>query len=230
VTDALGTPLFGILLTGLAWVAAVALRRRLRTPLANPVAVSVAAIILVLLASGVPYETYNEGGALVSFFLGPAVVAMAVPLYRRRQALRRHFQPLLAGVLTGSLTGIVTAAGTARLLGATADTVLSLAPKSVTTPIAIAIVENTGGIPSLTAAIVILPGMFGAMIGPEFLRAIRLRDPLVVGLAIGAAAHGIGTARAFEVDEYTGAMSSVGMILNGVVTALLLPYLAPYPV
>lgn len=221
-------PLFGIALTTLAWVAAVALRRRARTSLANPVALSVATIIAVLQFSDISYEAYNAGGRFISFFLGPAVVAMAVPLYRRRDTVRRLLRPLLAGVVVGCVTGILTAALTARLLGATSDTVLSLAPKSVTTPIAIAIVDRTGGIPSLTAAIVILTGMLGAMIGPEFLRRIGVRDPFAVGLAVGVAAHGIGTARAFEEDEYTGTLSSIGMILNGIATAALLPWLAPY--
>lgn len=221
------TPLFGILITGLAWLAAVALRRRAKTALANPVALSVVLIIALLELARIPYDDYNRGGSMVSFLLGPAVVAMAVPLYRRREELRRHFRPIVAAVVAGSFTGILSAAGTARLLGASADTVLSLAPKSVTTPIAIAIVDRTGGIPSLTAAIVILTGMLGAMAGPEFLRRLRLRDPFAIGLATGAAAHGIGTARAFEEGEYTGAMSSVAMILNGVITAAAMPYIAP---
>ncbi|MDX9976274.1 MAG: LrgB family protein [FCB group bacterium] len=218
------TPLLGIYLTLLAWVIAVQLRRRTRIALLNPVAVAVALLIVFLQSTGIPYEAYNIGGAMVSFFLGPAVVAMAVPLYRRRAEVRQHLRPILASVLAGSLTGILTAAGTAKLLGATPDIILSLAPKSVTTPIAIGIVAKTGGIPSLTAAIVIITGMLGAMLGPQFLRLLRLRAPLVLGLALGAAAHGIGTARAFEENEQTGAMSSIAMLLNGLITAVVLPY------
>jgi predicted murein hydrolase (TIGR00659 family) len=219
---------FGLILTLSAWYFAQRLRKRTRLALLNPVAVAVALIILALYATDVSYDTYNTGGSLISFFLGPSVVAMAVPLYRRRDTVRQHLRPILASVLAGCLTGIATAAGTAVLLHASAQTVQSLAPKSVTTPIAIAIVEKTGGIPSLTAGIVILTGMLGAMFGPQFLRLLRLRDPLAMGLALGAAAHGIGTAQAFELNEETGAMSSIAMLLNGLLTALLLPYLTPY--
>jgi predicted murein hydrolase (TIGR00659 family) len=226
--DLLESPSFGIVLTLVVWLAALGIRRILRTALANPVALSVVVIVAALLLSGVPYDSYNRGANAISFFLGPAVVAMAVPLYRRRDIVRRHALPLAASVLVGCVVGILSASLTARLLGAGTATVLSLAPKSVTTPIAIGIAETTGGVPSLTAAIVIVTGMLGAMVGPEFLRRIGIRGALAVGLAVGTAAHGIGTARAFEESELTGAMSSLGMILNGLATAVVLPYIVPY--
>ncbi len=225
--EPVGNPLPGLVLTLGVWGMALFVRSRLRTPLANPVALSVAAIILLLLATNTSYEAYNVGGRYISFLLGPAVVAMAVPLYRQRILVRRHALPLLGGVVAGAICGILSAALIARVLGASAATVASLAPKSVTTPIAMALAEETGGIPSLTAAAVILTGMLGAMAGPEILRFLGVRGSLALGLAVGTAAHGIGTARAFEEGELTGTLSGIGMTLNGAVTAVLLPYVLP---
>ncbi len=223
----LTTPLFGVLLTLSVWAASMRLRQASKTALLNPVALSVVTIIIVLSFSGVSYDEFNAGGQLITFLLGPAVVAMAVPLYRRRDTLRRYAGPLLGGVVVGSVAGIASAVLTARVLGASEETLLSVAPKSVTTPIAMEITQGLGGIPSLSAALVIITGMLGAMVGPEFLRWIGVNSTLAQGLALGTAAHGIGTARAFEEGELMGSMSSLGMILNGLATAVLMPIVLP---
>jgi len=196
-----------------------------RHPLANPVALSVAALIVLLLATGTGYDTYFAGAWPLHFLLGPATVALAVPLYVHLGRIRRALVPLLAGLVAGSLTAIVSATGIAWLLGASPGTVLSLAPKSVTTPIAIGIAESIGGIPSLAAALVIVTGVVGAMTAGPLLDLLGIGDRRARGFAIGVAAHGIGTARAFQEDPLTGTFSGLAMGLNGLLTAVLAPLL-----
>lgn len=220
------TPLLWLTLTVVTYVGADWLHRRLRRhALANPVLVAVVALVAVLLASGTPYPTFFEGAQFVHFLLGPATVALAVPLHRELRQGRARAVPLTLALLAGSVTAVVTAVETARLLGASRATVLSLAPKSTTTPIAMGIAEKIGGLPSLTAALVILTGILGAVGGAAVLRLVRVRDPVATGLAFGVASHGIGTARAFQIDERAGAFSGLGMGLNALVTALVLPLL-----
>ncbi len=220
-------PWFGIILTVGIWIVARWARRRANTPLLDPVMLTIVAIIGVLLLAKVPFEAYNRGGQVLAFLLGPSVVALAVPFYRRLEKIKRNLVPILISVLIGSITGIASAVGLALLLGGSNEIAISLAPKSVTTPIAIGISQKVGGLPSITAAAVILTGILGGMLGPELIRLIGVRSQFAMGLAIGTAAHGIGTARALREGELEGAMSGVGMMLNGLITAIALPYLLP---
>lgn len=224
-SDLLQNPLFGIGLTLSAYALAQKVYQRTGAILCNPVFTSIISIILLLLVFELPYATYLKGGEYILFLLGPAVVALAVPLYTRRQEILAKKAPILVGIAVGAVTSIVTATGLAWLLGGSTDVILSLAPKSVTTPIAIGIVEKIGGIAPLTAAIVVLTGCLGAICGPEFCRLIGIRDPAAMGLAIGTASHGIGTARMLEVDRLGGAVAGLAIGLNGLMTALLLPFL-----
>jgi predicted murein hydrolase (TIGR00659 family) len=173
--------------------------------------------------TGTPYTTYFEGAQFVHFLLGPATVALAVPLYAHFGKLRRMALPVLAALLAGSATAAGSAMLLAWALGGTPATLMSLAPKSVTTPIAMGIAEKIGGLPSLTAVLVILTGILGASLGRYVLDLLRIRDHGVRGFAVGVAAHGIGTARAFQVSEEAGAFAGLAMGLNGLATALLLP-------
>ncbi|MBE0596207.1 MAG: LrgB family protein [Desulfuromonadales bacterium] len=225
MTDLLTTPLFGITLTIGVYAVAQLLYRRTGSLLLTPVAVTIGAIIALLLVCRIPYADYAVGGQYIHFLLGPSVVALAVPLYARRREVLARRLPILAGVFAGAVASIVSASGLAWLLGGSREVVVSLAPKSVTTPIAIGIVEKIGGIPSLTAAIVVLTGCLGAVCGPEFCRWIGIRDPLAQGLAVGTAAHGIGTARMLEIDRLGGAVAGLAIGLNGLITAFLLPLL-----
>jgi predicted murein hydrolase (TIGR00659 family) len=221
------TPLLGLALTLLVYQAADAIYRRVGfNPLANPVAISIVVLVSILAATGTPYATYFEGAQFVHFLLGPATVALAVPLYAQRDRLRGAWRPLAGALLAGSLTAIVSSVGIAWLLGASPGTLASLAPKSVTTPIAMAVAEQLGGLPSLTAVLVVTTGIVGAMSAKAVLDAVRVRDPAARGFAVGVAAHGIGTARAFQVSEETGAFAGLGMGLNAILTALALPALA----
>lgn len=220
------TPLLGLTITLLAYLAATWLYRRAGyNPLANPVLIAVALLVALLAVTGMPYRSYFEGAQFVHFLLGPATVALAVPLYEQRAQLARLALPLTLGLVAGTLTAVTSAVGIAWLLGASRETMLSLAPKSVTTPIAMGIAEKIGGLPSLTAVLVILTGMLGAVIGGPLLDLLRVPSPATRGFALGLASHGIGTARAFQVDERAGAFAGLAMGLTALLTAVLVPLL-----
>jgi predicted murein hydrolase (TIGR00659 family) len=224
-SELLSAPLFGVGLTLIVYALAQKLYIRTGSIFFNPVAVTIGSIILLLLFTRIPYEVYAVGGDYVLFLLGPSVVALGLPLYTRRREILARKASILIGVFAGAFASIISASGTAWLLGGSREVVLSLAPKSVTTPIAISIVEKIGGIAPLTAALVVLTGCLGAICGPEFCRLIGIRDPAAVGLAVGTAAHGIGTARMLEVDRLGGAIAGLAIGLNGLITAFLLPLL-----
>jgi predicted murein hydrolase (TIGR00659 family) len=194
-------------------------------PFLNPVMTAVILLVAILTLTGTPYPTYFEGAQFVHFLLGPATVALAIPLYRQFERVRRSALALLLSLISGSLTAIGTAVGLGWALGASRETLLSLAPKSVTAPVAMGITEQLGGLPSLTAVLVILTGILGAVIGPMVLNLLRIRDWRARGLALGTASHGIGTARALQVNELAGAFSGLAMGLNALATAILLPVL-----
>src|ERR1700693_788787 len=190
-------------------------------PLANPVPIAVAILISLLYATGTRYETYFEGAQFVHFLLGPATVALAVPLYQNRAQVRQALVPMLAALVAGSATGIVSAVIVARVLGASSETLSSIAPKSAPTPIAMAISEQVGGLPSLTAAFVVATGIVGSVMATPLLDVMRIRDWRGRGFSAGVAAHGLGTARAFQLNELAGTFAGIGLALNGVATAVL---------
>ena len=218
------SPLLGLTATLLAYHFAYTVYQRAKfNPLANPVAISVAILVLILSATGTPYQTYFDGAQFVHFLLGPATVALAIPLYQQLPKLRRNWFALLVGILTGATAAISSAMSIAWLLGASKATILSLAPKSVTTPIAMGISEKIGGLPSLTAVLVIATGILGATLARSILVLLKFTDHSVMGYALGATAHGIGTARGFQVSEEMGAFAGLAMGVSGVLSALLLP-------
>ncbi|HKI64031.1 MAG TPA: LrgB family protein [Burkholderiales bacterium] len=220
------SPLLGLTVTLVAYQAAYWIYRRLdMNPLANPVALSVAFLVALLWATGTPYQTYFDGAQFVHFLLGPATVALAVPLYANLGKLKKNLVPVLGALLAGSLVAALSAVGIGWLLGADRVTLLSMAPKSVTTPIAMGIAEKLGGLPSLTAVLVVCTGILGAVLARGTLNLLRIHDHAVRGFAVGVAAHGIGTARAFQVSETMGAFAGLGMGLNGLLTAFLFPLL-----
>lgn len=220
------SPLFHLTLTLVAFQAASWLfQRGGRNPLLNPVLGAVLIVVAVLLATGTDYATYFEGAQFVHFLLGPATVSLAVPLYRQWHRVRASALAIMVSLLCGSLTAIASAVGLAWLLGGAPEVLASLAPKSVTAPVAMAIAEELGGLPSLTAVLVIVTGIFGAMFGPMVLTLLRVRSWGARGLAMGTASHGIGTARALQVNETAGAFSGLAMGLNALATALMLPIL-----
>jgi predicted murein hydrolase (TIGR00659 family) len=225
-TDLAPTPLFGLTLTLVAYHLAYSVYKRSGgRPIANPVAIAVALIAAVLIATGTPYRTYFAGAQLIHFLLGPATVALAVPLYSQIERLKSMALPLTVALFVGSLTAGASAVLIGWALGASSESVRSLAPKSITTPIAMGVAEKIGGLPSLTAVLVVATGIFGAVAASALFRVLRIKDHAVRGFALGVAAHGLGTARAFQLSEETGAFSALAMCLNGIATALLLPLL-----
>lgn len=220
------SPLLGLTLTLLAyrlgWWAFV---KSGRSPWVNPVLIAVALIAGALLATGTGYKEYFEGAQFVHFLLGPATVALAVPLFRHLRAVRKSFVAVAVSLVVGGAVAAASAVGLAWLFGAGRDTLLALAPKSVTAPIAMGIAERIGGEPSLTAVLVILTGMVGAVAATALLNALRVKDWRARGFAVGLAAHGIGTARALQVHPLAGAFAGLAMGLNGVMTAACLPLL-----
>lgn len=219
------TPLLHLALTLVAFQAGQKLHALSgRNPLVNPVLVAVAALVGLLVATGTSHATYFEGAQFVHFLLGPATVALAIPLHRQVERVRRSAKALAASLLLGSATAAGSAVAIAWALGAGRETLIALAPKSVTAPVAMGIVEQLGGLPSLAAVLVILTGVTGAMFGPPLLDLLGVRDERARGLAMGAASHGIGTARALERSELAGAFAGLAMGLNALATALLLPF------
>jgi predicted murein hydrolase (TIGR00659 family) len=220
------SPLLHLTLTLAAFQAGLFVHRKAGgNPLANPVLIAVVIIVSLLLLTGTGYASYFEGAQFVHFLLGPATVALAIPLYRQFAAVRRSGVAILASILAGSLTAAASAVAIAWAMGASRDSLVALAPKSATAPVAMAITRELGGLPSLTAALVILTGITGAMLGPILLNRLGITDWQARGLAIGTASHGIGTARALQVNEVAGAFSGLAMGLNALATAILLPLL-----
>ncbi len=199
------------------------LQKETKSILLNPILLSITFLIAFLKLTGISYETYNEGGHLIEFWLKPAVVALGVPLYLQLETIKRQVLPILLSQLAGSIVGIISVVEIASLLGASKEVIISLAPKSVTTPIAMEVTESLGGIPSLTAAVVVCVGLLGAIIGFKVLDLFRVDSPIAQGLSLGTASHAVGTSAAMEVSGKYAAFASLGLTLNGILTALLAP-------
>lgn len=202
---------------------AKALQKRTGWVVLNPILVTIAVLIAFLKITGVSYDTYSSAGRQIDFWLKPAIVALGVPLYLQLKVIRKQWLPILLSQLVGCVSGIVSVVFVARWLGASESVVISLAPKSVTTPIAMEVCAAQGGIPSLTAAIVVSVGLFGAVCGFRVLQLGRIKSPMSQGLSMGTASHAVGTSRAMEKGVKHGAFAGVGLILNGLLTAILTP-------
>ncbi len=219
-------PLLWLTATVVAYLAGdAAFRRSGRSPWVNPVLVAVVLLAGLLMATGTRYETYFEGAQFVHFMLGPATVALAVPLRANLGRVRASLLPIAAALVAGSVVAVTTALGVAAALGVRGEMLLSLAPKSATAPVAIGVAEAIGGSPTLTAVLVILTGITGAVVVTPMMNALGVRDWRARGFAVGVASHGIGTARAFQVNETAGAFAGIGMGLNAMLTAVLVPAL-----
>lgn len=215
------TPLLWLTLTLIAFSVGDAVSARFgRNPLANPVVIAAGLLILLLSVTGTEYGTYFEGAKFVHFLLGPATVALGLPLWRNRMAVRRNLLPMCGALVAGSLTAIASAVGIAWMFGAPPEILASLAAKSVTAPIAMALSEGIGGIPALAAVLVVLTGILGSVIVTPLMNALGIRDYAARGFAVGVASHGIGTARAFQVSEEAGTFAGIAMGLNGALTSL----------
>ena len=201
------------------------LRRRTGWVIMNPILVAIAVVITFLELSGVSYETYNAGGHMIEFWLRPAVVALGVPLYMQLEKIKKDLMPILLSELAGCVVGIVSVVFIAQKMGSTKEVILSLASKSVTTPIAMEVTKAVDGIPSLTAAVVVSVGLLCAVCGYKTMGFAHVRSPKAQGLSMGTAAHALGTATSMDVSNVHGAYASLGLTLNGIFTSLFTPTL-----
>lgn len=219
-------PLWWIIVTIATFLFTSWLNRRVGgTPLLHPVLVALSLIILLLQLTGTDYETYFQGAQFIHFLLGPATVALAVPLYDHFERVRKMLWPLLIACTCGAVTAALSVILVAWALGASEQTLLSLAPKSVTSPIAIGIAEKIGGYPSLAAGLVLITGAIGCLTAPPLFRWLKIEDEAVKGFTLGLSAHGFGTAFAFEFSTLAGAFAGLAMGLTGLLTAFLVPIL-----
>jgi predicted murein hydrolase (TIGR00659 family) len=227
MAEFLANKYFLIALTFAVFSFAQWLQRKFRVVLLNPVLFSTCALILFLISTDISYDSYSEVGQYIEFWLKPAVVALGVPLYRQLNTIRKQLLPILFAELTGCIVGIVSVVIIAELFGASREVIISLAPKSVTTPIALEISAALGGISALTAAVVVCTGIFGHLVGFQIAKLMRVKSPMASSLSVGTASHAVGTAAAIERGERWGAFSSLGLTLNGLLSAILAPILLP---
>jgi predicted murein hydrolase (TIGR00659 family) len=219
------SPLFGLTITLAAYAIGRWAHRRTGNALLQPVLVAVVLVGAILEIADVPYRDYLVGGSYVGFWLGPATVALALPLHQEWHLVRRTALPVLTGIAAGAVVSICAAVLVTRFAGGGHILQLTMAPKAATTPVSIAVSEQVGGIPALTAVLTITAGIIGAVAGPWVLDRLRIRDPRARGIALGAASHGIGTSRALVESRIEGAFSGLSMALTALATSVLVPLL-----
>jgi len=225
LSEFLNTPLFGVLLSLVAFQIGTLLYKKTRFSILNPLLVASVLVMFFLLYFTIDFETYNFGGNYISFFLGPATVVLAVPLYKKIRLLKNNAFPILAGIIAGCIAGISSILILSNILGLDEVISKSLVPKSVTTPIGIEISKQIGGLPAITVAAIVITGIIGAVLGPFICRFFRIKDSVAVGVAIGTASHALGTTRAIELGETEGAMSGLAIGIAGLITVFLVPLL-----
>jgi predicted murein hydrolase (TIGR00659 family) len=218
-------PLFGLVLTLSAYAVGKRIYSRLPISILHPVLTASIIIIILLFILDVNLQSYQRGGSMISFMLGPATVSLAVPLYRKIEILKSHFFIILTAITVGSLTSILSVVVLSRWLKLPEELTLSLIPKSITTPIAVETAEKIGGLSSITALSVIFTGIIGAVAGPAILKLFRIKSPTAKGLALGTASHAIGASRALEMGQTEGAISSLSIGLAGIITVIAAPLL-----
>ena len=219
---------FVVAFTFLAYFLGQKLQERTRLMILNPILVSIVIIIVFLSVFNIDYASYHQGSKLIEFFLKPAVVALGVPLYHQLEKIKKQAFHILISQLVGCIVGVVSVVLIAKWMGASKEIIYSLAPKSVTTPIAIEVSKAIGGIPPLTASVAIVVGIFGGIFGYGIMKLTRVKNPIAQGLSMGTAAHAVGTSRSMEISPAFGAMSSIGLIVNGILTAILTPYILQF--
>lgn len=216
-------PFFGVILTLLAYEIGLFLQKKTRLTVMNPLLIAIVLIILLIQISPIDVEQYQVGGKMISFFLAPATIILAVPLYRNLKLLKSNVFPIIIGILVGSCVNLGFILFLSDFFHLTDTIESSLLPKSITTPIGIALSEQLGGIPEITIAAIIITGITGAIIGPFIFKILKITDPIAKGIALGTSSHAIGTVKAFEIGETEGAMSSLAISITGLMTVLITP-------
>nr|WP_330375364.1 LrgB family protein [Inediibacterium massiliense] len=214
---------FGILISLITFNIGLFIYKKTKLPILNPILISILLTVGVLLNFEIPLETYNKGGKIISFFLGPATIVLAVPMYKQLPALKRHMKAILIGISGGVITSISVVILLAKVFQLDHSLKLSLVPKSITTPIGIAISESLGGMGSIAVIAIIITGILGAIMAPFICKIFRIHHSVAKGIAIGTSSHAVGTSKALEMGETEGAMSSLSIALAGLITVFLAP-------
>lgn len=219
------SPLFGIIISVIAFEIGSFIYNKTKIPFFNPLLISIALIILFLKATNIDLKCYNEGANIINFFLAPSTVVLAVPLYKKIHLLKQHAIPIIVGIVLGSISGMISVIYLCKLFNINSKLSISMLPKSITTPIGIEVSKQLGGIPPVTVAVIIITGIMGAIIGPIVCKAFRIKNSVAVGVSLGTASHAIGTTKAMEMGEVEGAMSGLAIGIAGLLTVFLAPIL-----
>ena len=223
VKEIISSPVFGVLISIAAYLIGCLVKEKLKYSFFNPLLIAIIILIIVMSNLHIEYSDYSKGGEIISFFLAPATVALALPLYKKFSLFKKNAIPILVGIICGSVSGIVTVISLAKLFHLSDDLTISLIPKSITTPIGMALAEQLGGLPSITVVAIIVTGIFGSIIGPFLDKIFKINDKVAMGIAMGNASHAVGTARAMELGETEGAMSSLTIAIAGIITVIIAP-------
>lgn len=217
------SPLFGVLLTLIAFQIGLYISKKTGIVVFNPLLIAIIFIIGILTVFKVPYVSYNTGGQYITFLLIPGTIVMAVPLYKKIELIKKDFMPIMVGIIVGSTTAVLSVVLLSKLFKLPEDLTLSLVPKSITTAIGVEVSQTIGGLPAITTTAIIVTGILGAILSPLMIKVFRVKDKIAAGIGIGTSSHAIGTSKALEIGEVEGAMSSAAIGLAGIVTAIIAP-------
>ena len=223
--DIISSPVFGVLISLIAYEIGTFIKQKLKLSIFNPLLIAIIILIMFLMKFNIKYDDYNNGGQIISFFLAPATVALALPLYKKFSLFKANALPILAGILCGASAGILSVIAFSKLFNLSGQLAKSLIPKSITTPIGMALSNQLGGLPAITVVAIIITGILGSIIGPFLYKILKINDKVALGIAMGSASHAVGTAKAMEIGETEGAMSSLTIAISGIVTVLIAPIL-----
>jgi predicted murein hydrolase (TIGR00659 family) len=221
--DVIASPVFGVLISLIAYEIGNFIKQKLKLSIFNPLLIAIIILLIFLSKFNIKYEDYNNGGQVISFFLAPATVALALPLYKKFSLFKKNAVPILVGILCGVISGIICVIGISKIFGLSSELTKSLIPKSITTPIGMALSNQLGGLPAITVVAIIITGIFGSIIGPFLNKILKVNDSVAMGIAMGNASHAVGTAKAMEIGETEGAMSSLTIAISGIITVIVGP-------
>ena len=221
----ISSPVFGVLVSIVAYEVGILIKQKSNLSIFNPLLIAIIILIIFFFIFNIKYDDYNSGGQVISFFLAPATVALALPLYKKFSLFKENALPILLGILCGAVFGIVSVIVLSKIFHLTDELTKSLIPNSITTPIGIALSKQLGGLPSIAVVAIIITGILGSIIGPFLYKILRIDDKVAMGIAMGSASHAVGTARAMEIGEIEGAMSSLTIAISGIMTVLIAPAL-----
>lgn len=225
MNDVITSPIFGVLISIIAYEIGTFIKQKLKLSIFNPLLIAIVILLIFLSKFDIKYEDYNNGGQVISFFLAPATVALALPLYKKFSLFKKNALPILAGIVCGAVSGIVCVVALSKVFNLSGELAKSLIPKSITTPIGMALSKQLGGLPAITVVAIIITGILGSIIGPFLYKILKINDKVAMGIAMGSASHAVGTAKAMEIGETEGAMSSLTIAISGVVTVIIAPIL-----